>query len=441
MYKREAAVLLLAGALAVGGCSNNSGGKATHSATHGSAQPTKAATTAPAQGTAKPTAIKPIASSTVAVQVTSRATMPVVTPTVPALTSLTATAPMMRPTGTAVMSSVSTYTSDKSGISFTYPDNWKLNPNGSTQHNAGASAFEQIELAAPDHQSEIIISTYQLGRVISDPHSSALKRQLDDLFDSLASQINGKVVSSKPYTGPNLQGFEFLIRRNDNSKEYHVYSLFKANRQYNVQLEATPPMQKMYDPVLQRVLLSLKVPSKPVPTPTQSGPANVGSKGQYISSKYGFRFRYPKIWTVQYARTEELPGNYIEITKIASPDGDGLLFFKAVQLNRSIDMRAEGGIVKRAIEQKLHESLAAYSNVKVRSRNFKRGDLLGVRFTIDYTSNGQRLRDEQVNIITGDRQYVLELMSTKVEASRFENALSRMIKSFSPGPSKDDNVT
>lgn len=395
--------------------------------------PTIAATEAPATpesgGTATPAVeLSPTVQPTQAI-------LPSMEPTVAAPTETTAVTPTTSHNGgpTPINGGpTNTYRSQKTDISFSYPDAWNLSTNAQTKAHAGTQATEQVALVSPDQSGTILISVYQLSQVISNPQSSEVKQQIERIMRSLASQVNGSVVDSRKYSTGKLRGFEYVIERADGSKVYDIFTLFQGDRQYNIQLEASKQNQKRFRPVLMRVLKSLKVPDRSHPPTPES--ANVGTPGHYVSGQHNFRFDYPKNWEVSLAENTQNDTGRLETVQIDSPDGKASIFVKLTQLRKSVDTNADYKEAFKELKGEFRDNIILPHDGKmVYAKPYRQGKLRGFKFIFELTLNGEKVRDEQVHFLVGDKQYALELLCSKAAFKKYEKTFKQTVSSFKPG--------
>lgn len=324
----------------------------------------------------------------------------------------------------------STYTSRASGVSFDVPEDWEVDLQVDTR---GSSPVDQVGVRPPDDDSLVLLQVFRLNREIGPEDLSALKSELDRAFRTLARQNGGRLLSSRPYEEGDLRGYEYRYTYDTGTAaaEVRVFAVFKGDRQYNLQLEATPENQRRYGTLIERMAASLELPDEP-PAEATEAPAS-GAPGRYESPEGLIAFDYPEDWELVAGTSGPGGSNNLENLTLRAPDGEAGMVVSVIQLTREIESPADFARARREVSQQLGAAVEAAGGRVVSTRAYREGDLRGFEYRLRFELQGQQFEGRQVHVFAGDKQYTVNLETRAGRQDQYRDAQEEVLSSFEIG--------
>jgi hypothetical protein len=324
----------------------------------------------------------------------------------------------------------STYTSRVSGVSFDVPEDWEVDLQVETR---GSSPVDQVGVRPPDDGSLVLLQVFRLNREIGPEELPALKSELDRAFGTLARQNGGRLLSSRPYEEGDLRGYEYRYTYDTGTAaaEVRVFAVFKGDRQYNLQLEATPEDQRRYGTLIERMAASLELPDEPPAEATQA-PAS-DTPGRYESPEGLIAFDYPEDWELETGTSGPGGSDNLENLTLRAPDRQAGIVVSVIQLNREIESQADFARARREVTQQLEAAVEAADGRVVSTSAYREGDLRGFEYRLRFELQGQQFEGRQVHIFEGDKQYTVNLETRAGRQDRYRDAQEEVLSSLEIG--------
>lgn len=154
------------------------------------------------------------------------------------------------------------YESTVGDFAFRYPRTWSVLP--VALGPGGAANREAVALRSPDNNAGLTVVVQRSGRAVrTEADLAAARSTLDAEIGPAARELEGTVVSVRPFSRGQLRGFEYWVRFSVRGQRFvgHQYHLFLGGTRYSLNLETLPALQNRYEEVLNQVLTTVEAHS------------------------------------------------------------------------------------------------------------------------------------------------------------------------------------
>lgn len=173
-------------------------------------------------------------------------------------------------TTTTVAIPSKTYTSDKYGFAFQYPEAWQIDEQPNVAATAGSSAVLQLGVVNPSGTQDnrsllvdgVLVAVYQLKAKVDASNVSEVKPQLESLVKSLASQAaDYKEISALTEGEQNgLPGYMYSYSWTQNGVPLKSvdFFLFNGDKEYEINVQSATTTWDANKPYFDLIVNSLK---------------------------------------------------------------------------------------------------------------------------------------------------------------------------------------
>ncbi len=171
--------------------------------------------------------------------------------------------------GSSSDGSVKTYTDDKYGYSFEYPDDWKVEEAGEADVSAGAVAagstgvYDPEGAVAEDTFIDMMqVSVYELNVTVDESTMPAIKTEVETVVASLESQA-GDIQTVAPLADAKVGGMDgytvtYSFDKSGAPVTSALYFMFSGNLEYQLIVQAAEGNWEANQPIFEAILDSFE---------------------------------------------------------------------------------------------------------------------------------------------------------------------------------------